>query len=103
MGLPAVEVPPVADFSDIVDAFGGLHEGFDAVPKLLGSEQRERAPITGFTSGVKEGAKGVAYGWWDGITGLVTEPIQGGKKEGFVGALKGMGRSCALPLTLSTR
>lgn len=48
---------------------------------MMGSTVRERGPIDDFKSGVVEGGKGLMYGWWDGITGLVTEPIEGGKKE----------------------
>lgn len=32
-------------------------------------------------------------GYYDGITGLVREPYEGAKKEGFMGAIKGAGRS----------
>ncbi|WVF67372.1 hypothetical protein IAT40_002127 [Kwoniella sp. CBS 6097] len=70
-----------------------VSEGMDNIPKLIGSSSRERGKVHDFESGVREGAKGVFYGYWDGITGLVTEPVEGAKKEGFVGALKGMGRS----------
>jgi sterol 3beta-glucosyltransferase len=38
-------------------------------------------------------AQGLANGYYDGISGLVTEPVAGGKKEGFLGAIKGAGRS----------
>ena len=70
-----------------------VHEGFDNIPRVLGSTVRERGPVDDFESGVREAGKGLWYGWWDGITGLVTEPIEGGKKEGPIGVLKGMGRS----------
>lgn len=29
---------------------------------------------------------------YDGITGLVTQPLRGAKKEGAVGAIKGFGK-----------
>ena len=32
------------------------------------------------------------YGLYDGITGLVTQPIRGARKEGVTGALKGFGK-----------
>ena len=48
---------------------------------MLGSEVRQRGEVKSFGDGVREGAKGLFYGYWDGITGLVTEPIAGGKKE----------------------
>lgn len=78
------------------------------IPRLLGSDVRERGKVDDFSSGIKEAGKGLFYGYADGIAGLVTEPIEGGKKEvggavqgmiqtelqGFMGVLKGMGRSC---------
>ncbi|WVN90029.1 uncharacterized protein L203_105261 [Cryptococcus depauperatus CBS 7841] len=70
-----------------------ISEGMDNIPNLIGSTSRPRGEVKDFGSGVTEAAKGVFYGYWDGITGLVTEPIKGGKKEGFLGTLKGMGRS----------
>jgi hypothetical protein len=35
------------------------------------------------------------HGFWDGITGLVTQPILGAKKEGGAGFVKGIGRGIA--------
>lgn len=58
-----------------------MYEGFDALPRAMGSEIRQKGPVEDFGSGVREGGKGLFYGWWDGITGLVTEPVAGGKKE----------------------
>ena len=78
----------------MLDLIVALHEGFDALPAMMGSEVRQRGQVSDFGSGVTEGGKGLFYGWWDGITGLVTEPIAGGKKEGALGVIKGMGRSC---------
>ncbi|KAJ7582522.1 glycosyltransferase family 1 protein [Mycena floridula] len=59
-----------------------VHEGFQNVPNLLGSEP-VRAPgkVTDFQSGIKEAGKGLFYGYYDGITGLIREPVQGAKKE----------------------
>ncbi|TRM59795.1 glycosyltransferase family 1 protein [Schizophyllum amplum] len=71
----------------------GVHEGFANLPKLYGSQVRKPKQVKGFMSGVKEGGKGLFYGYYDGITGLVTEPLEGAKKEGFMGAVKGAGRS----------
>ena len=68
-------------FTGIAGIILDLHAGFDMIPGKLGSNVRERGPVDDFQSGVKEGGKGLWYGWWDGITGLATEPIEGGKKE----------------------
>lgn len=37
----------------------------------------------------------LGLGFWNGITGLVTQPIEGAKKEGGAGFLKGIGRGIA--------
>ncbi|KAK4687648.1 hypothetical protein P7C73_g2470, partial [Tremellales sp. Uapishka_1] len=70
-----------------------VHEGMANIPQLMGSSSREAGKVDDFSSGVKEGGKGLFFGYWDGITGLVKEPIEGAKKEGAMGALKGIGRS----------
>ncbi|KAG8861244.1 hypothetical protein FRB96_003194 [Tulasnella sp. 330] len=77
----------------IIDIVGSVQEGFQNAPKLYGSTVRSPGPVTDFKSGVKEAAKGFFYGYYDGITGLVTEPVKGAQKEGFIGAIKGSGRS----------
>lgn len=33
-----------------------------------------------------------AYGFYDGISGLVTQPMRGAEKEGAVGLVKGIGK-----------
>ena len=65
----------------VVDLLSGLHSGVDSIPELLGSQVREKGRVDGLVSGIKEAGKGVFYGYWDGITGLVTEPIAGGQQE----------------------
>ena len=79
----------------MLDLVVGVYEGIDNIPKMMGSPVRQRGTVDSFSSGVKEGSKGLFFGWWDGITGLVTEPIHGAQKEGPVGIIKGMARSCA--------
>jgi hypothetical protein len=74
-----------------------IHEGFHNAPKLYGSKIREKGEVTDFKSGLKEAGKvlsvyllrrvilkpsqGFFYGYYDGITGLVREPIKGAKTE----------------------
>jgi len=77
-----------------------VHEGFYNIPKLYGSEVREQGKVTDFGSGMKEAGKGFFYGYYDGITGLVREPMEGAKKGGILGAIKGAGLSCKLFLPL---
>ena len=74
-----------------------VQEGMHNLPKLYGSEVRPQGPVTGVKSGFKEAGKvklilpealsltlrkkGFFYGYLDGITGLVSEPLEGAKKE----------------------
>ncbi|KAJ6500720.1 UDP-Glycosyltransferase/glycogen phosphorylase [Mycena sanguinolenta] len=79
----------------VMDIVAQVHEGFYNTPKLYGSKVRKPGKVTGFASGLKEGGKGLFYGYYDGITGLVREPYEGAQKEGFIGAVKGSLRSFA--------
>lgn len=71
-----------------------LSEGFTNLPTLYGSKIRKRKEVKDFTSGMEEGAKDLLFGLYDGITGLALEPYEGAKKDGWKGALKGVGRGC---------
>lgn len=73
---------------------GDIWEGIDNLPAMIGSDTRERGKVKSFKSGCKEAGLGLAYGVWDGVTGLVTEPIVGMKQDGMRGAALGTGKSC---------
>ena len=78
-----------------IDFTNALARGFHNAPKLYGDDTvRETEKVTDFQSGVKAASKEFGYGLYDGITGLVTQPLQGAKKGGasgfFKGAAKGM-------------
>ncbi|GAB7344203.1 hypothetical protein MBLNU457_2094t1 [Dothideomycetes sp. NU457] len=69
-----------------------LAKGFRNAPKLYGDETvRKSEPVTNFKSGLKAAGKEFGYGMYDGITGLVTQPMALAKKEGAAGFLKGVG------------
>ena len=73
-----------------------LAKGFHNAPKLYGDDTvRKPERITGIQSGFKAVGKELNYGFYDGITGLVTQPLKGAEKEGaagfFKGAAKGIG------------
>jgi UDP:flavonoid glycosyltransferase YjiC (YdhE family) len=71
----------------------GVARGFHNAPKLYGDETVRKADqVTDFKSGVKAAAKGFGLGMFDGITGLVSQPIQGAQKEGPAGFFKGIGK-----------
>ncbi|KAL0059449.1 hypothetical protein AAF712_013793 [Marasmius tenuissimus] len=77
----------------VVKIVSSIHTGFHNLPEMYGSEVRPVGQVTDFSSGVKEAGKGLYYGYYDAITGLVTEPWKGGQKEGFLGVIKGAARS----------
>ncbi|KAJ7144963.1 UDP-Glycosyltransferase/glycogen phosphorylase [Mycena crocata] len=79
----------------VMDIVASVHEGLYNTPKLYGSKVRKTGKVTNFASGLKEGGKGLFYGYYDGITGLVREPYEGAQKDGFMGAVKGSLRSFA--------
>ncbi|ETN42819.1 uncharacterized protein HMPREF1541_01977 [Cyphellophora europaea CBS 101466] len=67
-----------------------IAKGFHNAPKLYGDETvRKSEKITDFQSGLKAAGKEFGYGFYDGITGLVTQPLAGAKKEGAAGFVKG--------------
>jgi hypothetical protein len=71
----------------------GLARGFHNVPTIYGDDTvRPEAKIDGVKSGLVAAGKGFGYGLYDGLTGLVTQPYNGAKKEGAVGFLKGFGK-----------
>ncbi|OKL63887.1 hypothetical protein UA08_00989 [Talaromyces atroroseus] len=68
-------------------------KGFHNTPLLYGDETvREQSKVTGIKSGLKAAGKEFGYGLYDGISGLATQPIQGAKKEGAAGAIKGFSK-----------
>ena len=78
--------------SIFVDVPLALTDGLDAVPKLYGSEVRERGKITDLKSGTIVAGKNFFFGIVDGFSGVVLEPYNGGKKEGALGVVKGVGK-----------
>lgn len=75
------------------------------IPLLYGDKTaREEWPeITGFKSGCAAGAKSLMYGFYDGITGIVTLPYKGAKGAGIkgfaIGILHGIGGLIFKPLS----
>ena len=71
----------------------GLAKGFRNIPRLYNDDTvRPIEKVTGFNSGLKVAGKEFGYGFYDGISGLVTQPIRGAEKEGFGGFVKGIGK-----------
>lgn len=71
----------------------GLARGFHNAPKLYGDDTvRPQEKVTDFQSGLRAAGKEFGYGFYDGISGLITQPLKGAEKEGTAGLLKGIGR-----------
>lgn len=71
----------------------GLAKGFRNAPRLYHDETvRKQEKITGLGSGLMVAGKEFGLGFYDGVSGLVTQPIKGAMKEGGVGFVKGFGK-----------
>jgi hypothetical protein len=71
----------------------GLAKGFRNVPRLYNDDTvRPVEKVTDFSSGLKVAGKEFGYGLFDGISGLVMQPLRGAEKEGASGLVKGFGK-----------
>lgn len=72
----------------------GIAQGFRNAPRLYNDTTLRPPPsqITGIQSGIKTAGKELALGIYDGVTGLVTQPLHGAKTGGASGAFKGAGK-----------
>ncbi|KAI7411516.1 UDP-Glycosyltransferase/glycogen phosphorylase [Hortaea werneckii] len=70
-----------------------MAKGFHNAPKLYGDDTvRKSDKVSGWRSGLKVAGKEFGFGMYDGITGLITQPIKGATEEGGIGFLKGFGK-----------
>jgi UDP:flavonoid glycosyltransferase YjiC (YdhE family) len=68
-------------------------KGFHNAPKLWGDETvRPQEQVSDLKSGFKAIGKEFGFGWYDGVTGLFTQPWNGAQKEGTSGFFKGIGK-----------
>lgn len=71
----------------------GLAKGFRNMPRLYNDDTiRPIEKVTDLSSGIKTASKELGYGFFDGIAGLVKQPIRGAEKEGAGGFVKGFGK-----------
>ena len=71
----------------------GLAKGFRNLPRLYNDDTiRPVEKVTGLPSGIRVASKELGLGFYDGITGLVTQPMRGAEKEGAAGLIKGFGK-----------
>ncbi|EHA54186.1 glycosyltransferase family 28 domain-containing protein [Pyricularia oryzae 70-15] len=79
----------------LVDTPLALAEGLRNIPKLYGEEVKNHGQVKGVGSGSVVAAKNFGHGFYDGLTGFVTQPYKGAKEEGALGFLKGAGKGTA--------
>ncbi|RSL41506.1 hypothetical protein CEP53_012720 [Fusarium sp. AF-6] len=85
----------------VVDIPLALTEGLKAVPHAYGGNVRDHGPVTDAKSGMVVAGKTFAWGFIDGLSDIVTEPYNGAKKEGALGAFKGLGKGAMSLVTKS--
>jgi len=79
--------------SSPMDISVSITEGFHNAPKLWGDDTvRPTQQVTDMKSGARAIGKEFAFGMYDGVTGLVTQPWKGAQKEGVTGFAKGVGK-----------
>ncbi len=70
-----------------------IAQGFHNAPRLYGdSTVRRPTRISGYRSGLRAAGEEFAFGIYDGVTGLVSQPYRGAKEGGAVGFVQGVGR-----------
>ncbi|THY12798.1 UDP-Glycosyltransferase/glycogen phosphorylase [Aureobasidium pullulans] len=77
-----------------VDLLYNITNGFHNAPAHLMGDQtvRMRNEITGVKTGLKAGVEEVCFGFYDAVTGVLTQPIHGFEADGAIGLVKGVGR-----------
>ncbi|OLN88261.1 Sterol 3-beta-glucosyltransferase UGT80B1-like protein 2 [Colletotrichum chlorophyti] len=88
-------VGPIMVKATLVDFPLAITEGMRAVPKHFGTNVRSHGPVTDAKSGAVVAGKNFAWGFVDGISDLVMEPVRGASNGGALGAVKGMGKGAA--------
>lgn len=74
----------------------GMTQGFRNAPTLYGDTTvRPATDVTGWQSGIKTAGKEFGLGMYDGLSGMLTQPYHGAKREGGLGLVKGVGKGVA--------
>ncbi|KAH6880721.1 hypothetical protein B0T10DRAFT_609391 [Thelonectria olida] len=85
-------IAPTALKGMVVDIPLAITEGLRSVPRHYGGSVRDHGPVTDAKSGMVVAGKTFAWGFIDGISDVVVQPYKGAKKEGTLGAVKGLGK-----------
>jgi hypothetical protein len=94
-------IGPTALKGMVVDIPMALTEGLKSVPQHYGGGVRDHGPVTDAKSGMVVAGKTFAWGFVDGISDVVVQPYKGAKKEGALGAVKGLGKGAMSLVTKS--
>lgn len=71
----------------------GMNKGLYNLPRAWGDDTVRRPDqVIGFRSGFKAAGKDFGLGWYDGISGLVTQPWKCAQRDGASGFFKGVGK-----------
>jgi hypothetical protein len=85
----------------MVDFPLALTEGLSSVPSHYGGKRRDNGNVTDIGSGFAVAGKTFAWGFADGLSGLVTEPYKDAKKSGAKGIATGLGKGAVGLVTKS--
>ena len=76
-----------------MDISVSITKGFHNAPKLWGDDTvRPQEQVSDLKSGFKAIGKEFGFGFYDGVTGLFTQPWKGAQKDGASGFFKGIGK-----------
>ncbi|KXG52090.1 Glycosyl transferase, family 28 [Penicillium griseofulvum] len=76
----------------VVDIPHAAAEGFRQVPRLYGETPKDYGVVQDWKSGAIVGGRNFVDGMTDGFSGLYTQPVNGAKEEGALGAVKGFAK-----------
>lgn len=85
----------------VVDIPLAFTEGLSSIPSHYGDKRRDNGKVTGIGSGFAVAGKTFAWGFVDGLSGLVTEPYKDAKKSGARGIATGLGKGAVGLVTKS--
>ncbi|KAH8734160.1 hypothetical protein BGZ61DRAFT_566508 [Ilyonectria robusta] len=94
------KIAPTALKGMVVDIPLAITEGLRSVPRHYGGGVRDHGPVTDAKSGMIVAGKTFAWGFIDGISDIVVQPYKGAKKDGALGAVKGLGKGA---MSLATK